>query len=43
MNPAVIERLGTKDKLRKTRLFGIALAVLTVLYISAIIAFIIVY
>lgn len=43
MNPLVIERLESKNKEKRTRRFGLALAVLAVLYIGAIIAFIVVY
>jgi hypothetical protein len=43
MSDAVIERLASKNKDIKTRRFGLALTVLAVLYIGAVIAFIIVY
>jgi hypothetical protein len=43
MSDAVIERMEGKNKDIKTRRFGLALAVLAVLYIGAVIAFIIVY
>jgi hypothetical protein len=43
MKPTVIERSASKGKGGQTRRFGLALAVLALLYIGAVIAFIIVY
>jgi hypothetical protein len=43
MNRVVIERLASKSEGAKSRRFGVALALLTLLYIGAVIAFIIVY